>query len=344
MSTNNADTFEQATLLYKVISKLGWLGKPADIAEKVKQLQRGLPKEDEFVALCLWMGKCSLIHKLEQEQFPGLSKEKYQVPDFLGVFSLCNEDIPVLIEVKKTADIKIKPFTSVYHSRLMNYASLLKLPLLIAWHIERPNLWCLFDIGQVRRRRSAFHIDFQAAMNNNLLGVLFDDVIIKLKPGNRVLFRIRKEQGSEVRDSHTGRLQRFSGTLEEIVWFSSRDQRIAANSVLGNLLESIFYLVDTDGKESEDEQYMTLTFYTTREENLFAHQLLGVMAFGLAILKDDKLNWLEVIKNNKFRMDYLSVRSALSQGVKDGAIAAIIKQNPAVRPPFLQTVMGKTSV
>ncbi len=50
------------------------------------------------------------------------------------------------------------------------------------------------------------------------------------------------------------------------------------------------------------------------------------------------------IKNNKFRMDYLSVRSALSQGVKEGAIAAIIKQNPAVRPPFLQTVMGKTSV
>ncbi|GAG58290.1 unnamed protein product [marine sediment metagenome] len=111
----------------------------------------------------------------------------------------------------------------------------------------------------------------------------------------------------------------------------------AANSMLGKLLESIFYLVDNDESESEDEKYVTLTFYTTREENLFAHQLLAVMAFGTAILSNDKLNWLEVIKNNKFRMDYLSVRSAFSKGIEKGAIAAIIKQNPVVRPQFLQT-------
>jgi len=332
---NNRETFEQADLIQKACSMLGWRDDPQKIAEKVKQLQRGLPKEDEFAALSVWMGKCSLIHKLEQEQFPSLSREKYQVPDFFAVFNVSNKDIPALIEIKKTKDIKIGPFTSAYYGKLTNYASLLKLPLLIAWHIEKLNLWCLFDHERMQRKQTAFHIDFQTAMNNNLLGILFDDVIITLEPGNRILLRYKKETGSERRDAN-GKLQKFAGILEEIIWFSSKDEKIALNSALGKLLNLIFYLVDNDVTETEDEKYVTLTFHTTRKEYLFTHQLLGVVAFGTAILSNDKPNWLEVIKRNRFRMGYQSVRSALSTGVKEGAVSMIIRQNPAFRPKFLE--------
>lgn len=147
----------------------------------------------------------------------------YSSLDFFAIFDVDGRNIPTLIEVKKTSDIKLRPFTNAYYRRLANYASLLKLPLLIAWYIEKLDLWCLFDLERMEKKRTAFHIDFQTAMNNSLLGVLFDDVIITLKRGNGVSFRIRKELGSEQRDANTGKLQEFTGITEQIIYFSSQN-------------------------------------------------------------------------------------------------------------------------
>lgn len=329
------ERFERAMLLHQAISMLGWAGKPEDIAEKVKQLERGLPVEDQFAALCVWMGRCSLIHKLEQEQFPNLSREEYQVPDFLAVFDLATKKMPTLIEVKKTNGIRLAPFGSKYYSKLTNYAKLMKLPLLVAWYIEGLNLWCLFDIERMQKKRSAFHIDFHTATNNSLLGVIFDDVIFRIRPGIKVQFNVRKEPESEIRDLATGELREFSGVLEEIAWFNHSDNRINTTPSLRRLLEFLFYIVDNDTNDSENDEYVTLTFFTTKEENLFAHQLLGVMAFGTAILRDTTPSWIEVLKGDSFQMDYKSVRDALNTGVKEGAVSIILKQNPVIRPAFL---------
>lgn len=332
---DDRETFERATLIYNACSRLGWRGNPREIAEKVNQLRRGLPKEDEFTALAVWMGKCLIIHKLEQEQFPGLSREKYQVPDFLAVFDFHGRTVTTLIEVKTTSDVRLKPFTNAYYCRLANYASLLNLPLLIAWRIERLDLWCLFELERMKKKRTAFHINFQTAMNNSLLGILLDDVIFTVKRGNKVSFRIRKEPGSEVRDLKSGKLQQFTGILEEIVWSSSTNQKIASDSALARFLELVFFLVDNDVCETEDENYVTLGFYTTQEENLFAHQLLGVVALGSAIFRDERPSWLEVIRRNIFRMDYQSMRSAASEGVKKGVVRSIIRQKPVIPPKFV---------
>ncbi len=329
------ENFEKAMLLHKVISMLGWAGKPEDIADKVRQLESGLPVEDQFAALCVWMGKCSLIHKLEQEQFPNLSREEYQVPDLLAVFDLAGKKMPTLIEVKKTNGIQLAPFGGNYYAKLTNYAKLMNLPLLIAWYIKDFNLWCLFDIERMQRKRSAFHIDFNTATNNSLLGVVLDDVIFRIKPGLKFQFNIRKELGSEIRDSTTGELRKFTGVLEEISWFNNNDERINATPLLRKLLEFLFYIVDNDATDSENDEYVTMTFYTTKEENLFAHQLLGVMAFGTAILKDTRPSWINVLKSDSFQMDYKSVRDALGTGVKEGAVSMILRQNPVIRPSFL---------
>jgi len=329
------ETFERAMLLHKIISEVGWAGKPEEIAEKVRQLERGLPAEDQFAALCVWMGKCSLIHKLEQEQFPNLSREEYQVPDFLAVFNLSGKKIPALIEVKKTRSIELQPFGSKLHSKLTNYSKLIKLPLFIAWYIEQFNLWCLFDIERMQKKRGAFHIDFHTATNNSLLGAIFDDVIFRIKPGLKIQFIVRKEPGSDVRDPTTGKLNKFSGVLEKIAWLSPSDKRIKTDSLLRKFLELLFYIVDNDSGDSEDEKHVTINFYTTKEENLFAHQLLGVMAFGTAITRDTTPTWVQVLRGNNFQMDYQSVRNALSTGVKEGAFSMILRQNPVIRPEYL---------
>jgi len=329
------ERFEKAMLLHKAISMLGWAGKPEDIADKVKRLERGLPVEDQFAALCVWMGKCSLIHKLEQEQFPNLSREEYQVPDFLAVFDLATKKMPALIEVKKTSGIRLEPFGGKYYSKLTNYAKLMNLPLLVAWYIENFNLWCLFDLERMQRKHSAFHIDFPTATNNSLLGVMFDDVIFRIKSGLKVQFNVRKEPGSELRDPTTGELRKFTGVLEEITWLNNKDVRINATPSLRRLFEFLFYIVENDTRDSENNEYVTMTFYTTKEENLFTHQLLGVMAFGTAITRDTTPTWVQVLRGNNFQMDYQSVRNALSTGVEEGAFSVILRQNPVIRPEYL---------
>jgi Holliday junction resolvase len=49
------------------------------------------------------MEKCKLVHKLEQEQYPLASSDKYQVPDLFAVFDYEGKEILVLIEVKSSS-------------------------------------------------------------------------------------------------------------------------------------------------------------------------------------------------------------------------------------------------
>lgn len=336
MSTDNSrEQFTRAMIISQACSLLGWGENPKEIVNKVNQLLRGLPKEDEFIALSTWLGKCSLIHKLDQEQFPGLSRDNYQVPDLFALYDFNGRMVPVLIEVKKTSDIRLRPFSNAYYSRLSNYANLMHLPLLIAWHIERLNMWCLFELERMTRRRTAFHIDFQTATNNSLLGILADDVILTLKKGIQLLLKIRKDPKTVIRDKTSGEVIKFTGIMEEFMWVNPQGQQTTCSPNLRNFLELVLRMVDNDVTDREDNTHITITYYTTNEENLFAHQLLGVMAFGRPIPGGKRPTWIDAIRNNRFRMDYASVREAASEGVKSGMIKWIIRQNPATLPEFL---------
>ena len=73
------------------------------LAERLRRMAAGLPFEDEFIALLIWLGRCRFVHKLEQPGWPRSSRHDYEVPDLL-VF-LSNDDgsvHPVLVEVKTT--------------------------------------------------------------------------------------------------------------------------------------------------------------------------------------------------------------------------------------------------
>ena len=130
MTTVNLDS--SARLIYEAIQQLGWSADPASLTERVKRLDLGLPAEDEFIFILSWLGKCSLVHKLDQGQFPPDSKKYLQVPDLLASFETKSGPKVVLIEVKATNKKKLvwKPD---YLKKLKNYASRLGLPLLVAW-------------------------------------------------------------------------------------------------------------------------------------------------------------------------------------------------------------------
>lgn len=116
-------------LIQEVLAELGRDADPIQIAQQVRRLDRGLPAEDEFIAVCSWLGKTRLIHKLDQHQAPSQSHASYQVPDLLAIYE---ESGPVLIEVKskKASTLSFRPD---YLARLQTYADVLQMPLLIAW-------------------------------------------------------------------------------------------------------------------------------------------------------------------------------------------------------------------
>lgn len=68
-------TDDSDRLIQEVLSDLGWDEDPKKVADKVKRLDQGLPAEDEFTAICSWLGKAHLLHKLDQHQAPSSSRD-----------------------------------------------------------------------------------------------------------------------------------------------------------------------------------------------------------------------------------------------------------------------------
>src|SRR6266498_2023257 len=154
--------------------------------ERFKALERGLPAEDEFVTLINWLGKCELIHKLDQEQTPLSSRDQYQVPDFFAVFNVNERKIPVLIEVKSTKNTNLK-WSEKYFEKFKRYANLLNLPLLIAWKCTFNEsdfaYWTLFDSSAFEKPYKSYKISLQIASRENLLGQLAGEFALAIEAG-----------------------------------------------------------------------------------------------------------------------------------------------------------------
>ena len=150
-------------LIQEVLAELGRDADPKVIADRVKRLDLGLPVEEEFIAVCSWLGKTRLIHKLDQHQAPSHSRDDYQVPDLLAQYQ---DTKPVLIEVKakKAHTLSFRPD---YLARLQSYADLLNIPLLIAWKYH--GIWTLFEAQHLIKARKNFNIRFDHALRENLL-------------------------------------------------------------------------------------------------------------------------------------------------------------------------------
>ena len=74
-------------LIQEALAELGCDADAIAIAERVRRLDIGLPVEGEFSVVCAWLGKCQLLHKLDQHQVPVVFKQDFQVPDLLAKFT-----------------------------------------------------------------------------------------------------------------------------------------------------------------------------------------------------------------------------------------------------------------
>jgi Holliday junction resolvase len=313
-------------LIQEALVQLGAEADAAALARKVAQLNLGLPAEDEVSVICAWLGRCRLVHKLDQLQAPTSSRDLYQVPDLLADF---NGHGPVLIEVKASRSNKLS-FSADYHRRLTAYATLIGKPLLIAWKWQ--SLWILFDIRAMKLAKTNFNITYGEAMRQNLLGALVGDVMFKLSPGAGVRITLAKEKlvTTTPNEDDTGFTEEWKMRVTSVDF-------LTGGGVTSDLhAETIQILVaaNLEPHEAHFDDRVEMNFVVGEEGTHFAHMaLIGVLGWERRSLAPG--DWRSLLRTPQITRTIENFAKALNHALGEGVVTHIFHQQPAELPDFM---------
>lgn len=313
-------------LIHEALTQLGWEADPKKIADRVSRLNIGLPREDEFSIVCTWLGRCELIHKLDQKQTPSKSVSHYQVPDLFASFRYENTTIQVLIEVKTSKENTLS-FRPDYLLRLKNYAELLHLPILIAW--KHLGIWVLFDICHLKKATQNFNINFEAAIRENLLGVLAGDFAYSLSVGAGVHFRFRKDEliSETKKDDITE--QQWNAIIED-VWFTDGEGH---RREFEHKIQSLFLSWSLELEEIHTATHVTTSHIARDAHGLFAHMaLVRLLEWQLP---SANINWRLLLGESPVLHGIGDFEQAIGSALKQQVVHHVIHQRPITSPAFL---------
>lgn len=324
-----------ARLIQDAIANLGW---PADVSALVNEVHRlniGLPCEDEFSTVCAWLGKCQLLHKLDQQQVPVTSRREFQVPDLLAKFSTQCANSPVLIEVKSNKN-KVLSFKPDYLQRLNNYAELLGFPLLIAWKFH--GLWTLFEVKHLRRATRNLNISLSKAMQENLLGILVGDLAYKIGPGAGVHLRLRKDKLVKQDTTAHGHTQEWVMTIDDV---SFTDYEGNIRSDLNAEVTSLFTTWATDEREDHEESHIYMRFVAGDEGLQFAHAAL-VHLLNWELPHTERPHWRALLRKEPVITNISNFSAALNKALQQKVVSHIFQMQPHSVPDFMKEVVGNS--
>lgn len=316
-----------ARLMHEALDTLGWGARPGDIAEQVRRLDAGLPAEDEFSVICAWLGKCELIHKLDQHQMPLGSKDKYQVPDLLARFTTQSNETPVLIEVKSKAGNTLS-FQPDYLKRLRDYADLMGMPLLIAWKFHA--LWILFEPKHLRKAVKNFNISIGDAMCESLMGILVGDIAYKIGEGAGVHIQFDKEElvGEETVDNG---VQQFWNTTIVAVGFTDRSGELIEAPSLET--QTLFKIWDLEESHEDHDDHIRISYTAPGDGMRFAHMsLLNLLRIWSP--DQEKMSWRRVARKDRFT-SIEDFRGAVEKAMDEKVVHFILNLLPRSIPKFV---------
>jgi Holliday junction resolvase len=319
---------DAARLIQEVLSDLGWAADPADVARSVRRLDIGLPAEDEFSVVCAWLGKCELLHKLDQQQVPVASRAKFQVPDLLARFKTQTNSLPVLIEVKSKQDNTLS-FQPEYLDRLVKYSELVGMPLLIAWKYH--SLWALFEAKHLQKATKNFNITFGTAMRENLLGVLAGDLAYKIGAGAGIHLRFRKDKLISREKSDEGWSEQWEATMDDVAF---SDYNGTPLTDLDSDVQSLFTAWDLEDHEHHTESHIYQRFVAGDEGIQFAHTAL-VRLLNWASPNNDRPHWRSLLRKEQVIANVANFSAALDNALRQKIVSLILHVHPHAMPDFL---------
>ena len=331
MSTEDKKTAipaDGARLIQDVLAELGWSADAAIVAEGVRRLDIGLPAEDEFSVVCAWLGKCQILHKLDQQQVPVVSRQEFQVPDLLAKFSTQTCKAPVLIEVKSKKE-KLLSFKPDYLQRLQKYADLLGMPLLIAWKFH--SLWMLFEVRHMKIADKNFNITLETAMRENLLGALAGDVAYKIGAGAGIHIRLRKDKLVEKDETDDGCTEQWMMTIDEVTFTDYQGNR---REDLDGEIQSLFSTWDLEEHEEHNDSHIQVRFVAGKEGMQFAHTAL-VHLLNWESPHDDRPHWRGLLRKEQVTANVANFSAALESAFRQKVVSHVFHLQPHAMPAFL---------
>ena len=321
------DDDDLARLTYEAITHLGDEADAEAVANRVQRLDKGLPAEDEFMVLCAWLGQCSLIHKLDQVQMPPDSTKKYQVLDLLASFAVNDKQVTVLIEVKTSQD-NVLSFRPDYYEKLASYAELLGLPHLIAWKWR--GVWCLFETTHMVQRNKNYNINWQTALQENLLGVLAGDFSYQLGEGVGIHIRFRKTELLET-SSLENRTEEWATVIDDVYYTNNKDERIGAPDAR---IQAAVMIADLEENTEVTETHIFQHYNAPKDTGLFAHAaLVRMLRFRTA--EDGKIHWRSHLKDASALKSISGFKETVTQGIEAGLVRYVFTLQPKRKPEFI---------
>ncbi len=320
-----------ARLIFEAIQQLGWDADVSSVIDRIKRLDLGIPAEDEFSFVLSWLGRCIIVHKLDQKQYPPESTGKFQVPDLLACFVKDNIRIPALIEVK-TSNKKKLSWTESYFNKLKNYSALMNLPILVAWKFYR--IWSLVHIDCFAKARTNYHLTFEEAMKHNLLSHLAGDFVYKMEENVGLHFHMKKEElvsSDQITPSY--REEKWKIRIEEASFVNSEGKN------LPNLhpgLWPLFISAEPVSEERFEDDIIHQSFVIPKDSGMhFAHSALPIL-LTFFMDNEEKIHWRKHLNDHKFPVDFKTFYEAASAGLKDKFVRYVIHQEPFNKPKFLE--------
>lgn len=315
-------------LLYRAISELGWSTDHNSLADSVRRLDIGLPAEDEFSVICSWLGKCKIIHKLDQNQIPADSRKNYRVPDLLAHFSTQKENKPILIEVKSKIRNKLS-FRPDYLQGLKNYADMVGADLLIAW--KRHSLWTLFSYQHMKIADVNYNINHETAMKENLLGVLVGDMSYKIGLKSGFHLRLEKEELISAEKQADGNEEKWRMRISDAYFTNKNGDTVQnlSNDVKSLLMASAMYSEDV----SDNNDHIIVSCTVKENSFQFAHRaLVDLLApFGSST---EPISWRREAQKDKLNtID--DIGRAIRKAYDEKIITHVFHQQPNSMPDFL---------
>lgn len=327
---------DAARLIHEVLSELGWPADASSVVQGVRRLDIGLPAEDEFSVICAWLGKCELLHKLDQLQVPIASRARFQVPDLLARFETQTNSVPVLIEVKSKQGNTLS-FKPEYLERLTNYAQLVGMPLLIAWKFR--GFWMLFEAKHLRKAKSNFNISLSTASQQNLLGMLAGDVGYKIGTGAGIHLRLLKDKLVKTEKNDEGRTEHWQMTFDDFA-FSNYEGELTRD--LDGDVQSLFYAWDLEDEEEHTESHIYQHFVAGQEGMQFAHMAL-VRLLHWESPNDTRPHWRSLLRKEQVVTNVENFAEALEKAYRQKIVSHILHIRPHTVPDFLRLAAADVS-
>ena len=320
-----------ARLIYEAVQQLGWDTDVSSIIERVKRLDLGIPAEDEISFILSWLGKCVIVHKLAQEQYPPESTGKFQVPDLFACFIKDDDHVPVLIEVKSSNKKKLS-WKQSYLNKLKNYSDLMGLPVLVAWKFYR--IWMLVHIDCFVKARTNYHLTFEEAMKHNLLGYLAGDFVYKMEPNVGLHFHMKKEDlisSDQVTPSY--REEKWKIRIEKASFVNSKGKELVR---LQPGLWPLFISAEPIPEEHFKNDIIHQSFVIPENSGMhFAHSALPIL-LTLFMDAEEKIHWRKHLNEHEFPVDFRTFYEAASSGLKERIVRNILHVKPFKIPKFLE--------